>query len=113
LGYFSQFASSQPNNQLSCQTVKFGVVAFPAQQLSLYSSFPCTASQLQPKQTGHKFWSSWDHLDLLFATIGFFLHRPVHAYFLGDFWHVVRTHVHYKKIDFFILLAIFSKKILE
>jgi hypothetical protein len=51
LGYFSQFASSQPDNQLSCQTVKLRVVAFPAQQLSLYSSFPCTASQPQPKQT--------------------------------------------------------------
>jgi hypothetical protein len=34
--------------------VKFGTAAFPAQQLSLHSSFPCTASQPQPKQTGPK-----------------------------------------------------------
>jgi hypothetical protein len=32
--------------------VKFETKAFGAQQVSLHSSFPCTASHSQPKQTG-------------------------------------------------------------
>jgi hypothetical protein len=35
--------------------VKFEIAAFPTQQLWLHSSFPCTASQPQPKQTGPYF----------------------------------------------------------
>jgi hypothetical protein len=53
-GYFRQFLSIQLDSQLSYQTVKFETAAFSAQQLSLHSSFPCTASQPQPKQTGPK-----------------------------------------------------------
>jgi hypothetical protein len=44
LGYFRQFMRSQPDSQLSCQTVKLKTAASSAQQLFLHSSFPCTAS---------------------------------------------------------------------
>jgi hypothetical protein len=39
-GYFGQFFSIQLDRQLSRQTVKLRTAAFPAQQLSLDSSFP-------------------------------------------------------------------------
>jgi hypothetical protein len=51
-GYFGQFLITQLDSQPTHQTVKLETAAFPAQQLSLHSSFPCTASQPQPKQTG-------------------------------------------------------------
>jgi hypothetical protein len=49
-GYFGQFVSIQLDSQPSHQTGKLKTAAFSAQQLSLHSSFPCTASQPQPKQ---------------------------------------------------------------
>jgi hypothetical protein len=51
-GYFRQFIFSQPDSQISCQTLKLKTAAFAAQQLYLHSSFLWTASQPQPKQTG-------------------------------------------------------------
>jgi hypothetical protein len=54
-GYFGQFHSIQLDSQLSCQTLKLGTAAFSVQQLSLHSSFPCTASHRQPKQTGPRY----------------------------------------------------------
>jgi hypothetical protein len=51
-GYFRQFLNIQLASQPSSQTVKLRTAAFSTQQLSLHSSFPHTASQLQPKQTG-------------------------------------------------------------
>jgi hypothetical protein len=52
MGYFRQFFSVQLDSQPSRQTVKLRTAAFSAQQLSLHSSFPYTASHRQPKQTG-------------------------------------------------------------
>jgi hypothetical protein len=51
---FRQFHNLQLDSQLSCQTAKLRTAAFPPQQLSVDSSFPCTASQPQPKQTAPK-----------------------------------------------------------
>jgi hypothetical protein len=51
-GHFGQFLNIQLASQTTSQTVKLGTAAFPAQQLFLHNSFPCTASQPQPKQTG-------------------------------------------------------------
>jgi hypothetical protein len=51
-GYFRHFLCIQLDSQPSRQTLKLRTTAFPRQQLSLHSSFPCTASHRQPKQTG-------------------------------------------------------------
>jgi hypothetical protein len=51
-GHFRQFLSIQLDSQPSSQTLKFRTAAFPAQQLCVHSSFSCTVSHRQPKQTG-------------------------------------------------------------
>jgi hypothetical protein len=61
----------------------------------------------------YKFWYYLEHIHLLFTTLrfDFFLQRPLHLSFLGDFCHVVRTHVHVPStifLDFLFYLLFFE-----